>query len=114
VDAINPVVKAAPVPLPAVLPRTIEGINELVTELETDGKGMPVLLRQYLKLNARLIAFNVDPDFGDALDALMMVDLTTVDRVILSRYLGRDDGERFLARHRESTGADARRASRAG
>lgn len=51
---------------------------------------VPVLLRQYLKLNAKLIGFNVDRDFGDALDALMMVDLADVDPAILNRYLGRD------------------------
>ena len=58
-----------------------------------------MLLRQYLKLNARLLGFNVDPAFGEALDALMLVDLTTVDLPILHRYLGRIDATRFLAYH---------------
>jgi putative hemolysin len=60
---------------------------------------LPVLLRQYLKLNARLIAFNIDSNFGGALDALMMVDLCAVDRPILNRYLGREGAECFLATH---------------
>lgn len=51
---------------------------------------MPVLLRQYLRLNATLLGFNVDPAFGDVLDALMMVDLARVDPAILARYVGRD------------------------
>jgi hypothetical protein len=63
---------------------------------------MPVLLRQYLKLSARLLGFNVDRQFGDALDALMMVDLTTVDRAMLDRYLGRDEAEAFLGRHAQT------------
>ena len=46
---------------------------------------MPVLLRQYLQLNASLLGFNVDPAFGDALDALMMVDLTRVPVRTLQR-----------------------------
>jgi hypothetical protein len=58
-----------------------------------------VLLRQYLKLNAHLIGFNVDPNFKDALDALMIVDLTTVDRAILARYLGRGGAAAFLRFH---------------
>ena len=74
---------------------------------ESDGKGVPILLRQYLKLNARLIGFNVDPNFGDALDALMMVDLAVVDPAILSRYLGREDAARFLARHHRDRSAHA-------
>ena len=51
------------------------------------------------ELNARLLGFNVDPQFGDALDALMMVDLTQVDAAILARYLGREGARQFLAHH---------------
>jgi putative hemolysin len=98
VQAINPKAQASNRDT-AVIPRSLDEINRLVMKSERDGKGMPVLLRQYLKLNARLLGFNVDPDFGSALDALMMVDLTTVDRSILNRYLGADDAERFLALH---------------
>lgn len=78
------------------VPASMEEVSRLVSR---DSKGVPVLLRQYLKLNARLAGFSVDPDFGDALDALMIVDLTTVDRSILNRYLGRDEAERYLAYH---------------
>ena len=68
---------------------------------------MPVLLRQYLRLNASLLGFNVDPAFGDALDALMMVDLTRVQPNILERYLGRTGAVRFLAHHRDPERSDA-------
>jgi hypothetical protein len=61
--------------------------------------GMPVLLRQYLKLNAKLLGFNVDPDFGDVLDGLMLVDLTKVQRAILVRYMGRGEAAQFLEHH---------------
>ena len=105
VEAINPRVMN-PAPAQAI-PRSIEEANRLVTAAERDGKGVPVLLRQYLKLNAKLLGFNVDPHFGDALDALMLVDLTTVDAAILNRYLGRQEAARFLARHRASTSAHA-------
>ncbi len=64
---------------------------------------MPVLLRQYLQLNASLLGFNVDPAFGDALDALMMVDLTRVPVRTLQRYLGRRDAATFLAHHQRET-----------
>ena len=92
----------APEGTAAVLPRSIDEASALVSRLEADGKGVPVLLRQYLKLNARLIGFNVDPDFGDALDALMMVDLTAVQPSILGRYLGKHAATSFVARHRTS------------
>jgi putative hemolysin len=97
VEAINPARPSAPL---LAVPTSIEDMNRLVSRSETDNKGVPILLRQYLKLNARLIAFNVDPTFGDALDALMFVDLTRVDRSILKRYLGQDAAGRYLAFHR--------------
>lgn len=77
----------------------VDQVDELVSEVEADRRGMPILLRQYLKLNAKLLAFNVDPDFGDVLDGLMLADLTTVNRQILTRYMGRGAAGRFLAHH---------------
>jgi hypothetical protein len=68
---------------------------------------VPILLRQYLKLNAKLLGFNVDPQFGDALDALMMVDLAAVDSAILNRYFGREETVRFLEFHRARRAANA-------
>ena len=105
VEAINPrLVNPAPA---RAIPRSVEEANQLVTEAESDGKGVPILLRQYLKLDAKLIGFNVDPQFGDALDALMMVDLTKVDAAILNRYMGRHATAQFLARHRAVQSAHA-------
>jgi hypothetical protein len=49
---------------PQAIPRSVEEANRLVTEAEGDGKGVPILLRQYLKLNAKLLGFNVDLHFG--------------------------------------------------
>jgi putative hemolysin len=69
------------------------------SRLEGDPRAMPVLLRQYLKLNARVLGFSVDPSFGDALDALMMIDLLRVDGRILRRYFGREEAAAFLQRH---------------
>jgi putative hemolysin len=47
----------------------------------------PALLRHYLNLNARLIGFNVDRDFANALDVLMMVELASVTAAARRRYL---------------------------
>lgn len=79
-------------------PAGVQELDALIAGQEPDGKGVPVLLRQYLRLNAKLLAFNIDHAFGDALDALMMVDLGDVDRAILTRYFGRDGAARVLDR----------------
>jgi putative hemolysin len=75
---------------------SVDDVDELVAEVEADRASMPILLRQYLKLNAKLLAFNVDPDFSDVLDGLMLADLTTVDRALLKRYMGREQAAAFL------------------
>lgn len=49
---------------------------------------MPVLLRQYLNLNGRLLAFSVDPNFNNTLDGLVLVDLDNVEPQTLARYMG--------------------------
>jgi putative hemolysin len=107
IEAINPV-DVQPAPLSSIaIPRSIDEANRLVARAQADGDGVPILLRQYLKLNARLLGFNVDPNFGDALDALMMVDLAAVDPAILNRYFGRQGAARFLVRHRDRRPAHA-------
>jgi putative hemolysin len=81
------------------IPTDANEADRLIARLEPDGKGMPVLLRQYLKLNARALAFSVDPAFGHVVDALMTVDLPSVDRRVLRRYLGHDGAAQYLAHH---------------
>lgn len=94
-------------PRVGAIPRTVEEADALVSKLENEGHGMPVLLRHYLKLNARLLGFNVDPAFGEALDALMMVDLAKVDSRILRRYFGPADARAFLEHHTAQFSAHA-------
>lgn len=78
-------------------------LDEVVADLEPDQKGVPVLLRQYLKLGARFLSFNVDRDFGRAIDALMVVDLTQTEERILGRYMGRGAVRHFLQFHRAAS-----------
>ena len=42
----------------------------------SDGKyRLPVLVRKYFSCSARLLCFNVDPDFTDSLDGLILLRL---------------------------------------
>lgn len=82
---------------------SLDEINELVRELEADGKPMPVLLRQYLKLNGQLMGFNVDPDFGNVLDGLILIDVPAVDPRILKKYFGKEASEQFRKHHGMTT-----------
>lgn len=75
-----------------------EQLSEVVASIEPDGKGLPVLLRQYLRLGGRLLAFNVDPAFSNVLDGLVLVDLLGTDRTLLDRYLTPEGARACLAR----------------
>ena len=77
----------------------IEDVSRMVRQIERDSKGVPILLKQYLKLGGRLLAFSADKQFNDALDGLIMVDLRASDPRVLARYMGKEGAEAFLARH---------------
>ena len=77
----------------------LKEVSSLIAEIETDKQGIPVLLRHYIKLGGRLLGFNIDPKFSDALDGLILVDLARTDKKILERYLGKEDTATFLDFH---------------
>jgi putative hemolysin len=77
----------------------LEHVSGLVSDLEPDAKTVPVLLKHYLKLNGRLIAFNVDESFGGCLDGLIVVDLTKTDPKLLAAYMGEEGAKQFLQYH---------------
>lgn len=73
-----------------------QGLSQLVADIEVDGKGIPVLLRQYLKLNGKILSFGVDKHFGDVLDCLILVDIFKTPERSLKRYLGKDAYDKML------------------
>lgn len=75
----------------------LDVLSGAVSEIEPDGKGIPVLIRQYLKLGGRVLTFNRDQDFGDAIDGLMLVDLAATPERVLRKYMGEEGCKRFFA-----------------
>ena len=72
----------------AALVRDADDVSALVSEIEGDRKGLPILLRHYLRLNAFLLSFNLDASFGNCIDGLIVVDMRTAEPALLRRYLG--------------------------
>jgi len=87
------------------MPQDVDDLSKLIADLESDGKGVPILVKQYLKTGGRLVACNVDRHFADALDALIVVDLRTAPAPLLERYLGKVGALAFTAWHGSSRGA---------
>lgn len=77
----------------------VDDISALVSEVEKDQKGIPILLRHYLKMNGRILAFNVDYSFGQCLDGLIVVDLLKSDQRLLKAYLTEEGLQSFLDYH---------------
>ncbi|MCE0494175.1 lysophospholipid acyltransferase family protein [Vibrio salinus] len=76
----------------------VQLLSKVISRMD-DGKGVPVLLRQYLGLNGKFVCFNVDADFNDALDGLIVVDLRKVEEKTLARYMGPDAAGHYLQHH---------------
>lgn len=84
--------------------KDIDDISAMIAEIEPDKKGVPTLLRHYVKLNARFLSFNVDADFSDVLDGLMVVDLLETDPKTLKFFMGSQDAvDRFYQHHQHET-----------
>ena len=52
--------------------------DKIIDELEPGSLRLPVLIKKYLKQNARLVAFNVDPLFNNAIDGLMYIRIADI------------------------------------
>jgi hypothetical protein len=79
--------------------RDLDELAEPISDVEEDGKGLPILLRQYAKVGGRLVGFNLDRKFSDVVDGLMIVDLRQTDPSVLDRYMGREGYAGFRQFH---------------
>ncbi len=69
------------------------GMDELsasISDIEHDGKGIPILLKQYVRMGGTVLSFNIDRKFSNVLDALIMLDLRTTDPVRVKPYISLD------------------------
>jgi hypothetical protein len=81
----------------------LDALSVPISDMEADGKSLPILLKQYLRLGGRLLGFNLDPDFADALDGLVLVDLRRTDPVVLQRYMKPQGAAEFFEYHQSKT-----------
>lgn len=81
---------------------SLEEINERIADLETELKGIPVLLKQYLRLGGKILAFSQDASFNHVVDALILVDITQTDPKIFQRYMGKKELEEYLLYHQKA------------
>jgi len=52
--------------------------DKIIDEIEPGNLRLPVLIKKYIKQNARVVAFNVDPLFNNAVDGLMYIRISDI------------------------------------
>jgi putative hemolysin len=79
--------------------RDLDELAEPISDVEEDGKGLPILIKQYAKVSGRLVGFNLDRKFSDVVDGLVIVDLRQTDPAVLERYMGKEGYAGFRRFH---------------
>jgi len=77
--------------------RTLDDISAVISGVEPDGKGVPVLVKHYLKLRGSFVGFAIDPDFNNALDGLIVVDIRNMEDRQLLQYFGESGKQRIIS-----------------
>ena len=54
----------------------VDCFDKFMLRLSNGDYRLPTLFKKYLRLNAKFLCFNIDPDFNDTLDALLLLKFT--------------------------------------
>ena len=66
---------------------TVDKFDRYVLKLSNGDYRMPTLFKKYLKINSKFLCFNVDPDFNDTLDGLLLLKFTDYPKEELDMML---------------------------
>ncbi|HTV18716.1 MAG TPA: GNAT family N-acyltransferase, partial [Polyangiaceae bacterium] len=80
---------------PALQEADIKTLSRRISQLEPDQKGLPILIKEYVKLGGQFLGFSVDADFQDAMDGFVVVNLDRTSAKLLSLHMGPENYERF-------------------
>ncbi|MFC2115281.1 GNAT family N-acyltransferase [Bacteroidota bacterium] len=72
--------------------------DRIIKDIETAQNNMPILLKKYLKQNGKIVGFNIDPKFNNALDGLLVLDLFDVPPGTIAALSKEVDDEDLLER----------------
>ncbi len=72
--------------------------DKFIKDVDTSNFNMPVLLKKYLKQNGKIVGFNIDPKFNNALDGLLIMDLFDVPLETISSLSKEINDESILDR----------------
>jgi hypothetical protein len=58
--------------------KNMKDLDSQISEIEATHAKVPILLKKYISQNSKIIGFNIDPKFNDALDGFLVMDLQNV------------------------------------
>ncbi len=80
---------------------TVDKFDKFMFRLSNGTNRLPTLFKKYLKLNAKFLCFNVDPDFNDTLDALLFLTFTDFpEDEVMPLFRDSSDEEKEIVRKR--------------
>lgn len=66
---------------------SVDKFDRYIMKLSNGDYRMPTLFKKYLKINSQFLCFNVDPDFNDTLDGLLLLKFTDYPKEELDMML---------------------------
>ena len=80
---------------------SVDKFDKFMFRLSNGNYRLPTLFKKYLKLNAKFLCFNVDPDFNDTLDALLFLTFTDFpEDEVMPLFRDSSDVEKEIVRKR--------------
>jgi putative hemolysin len=76
----------------------LHSLDKFIGDIDQYNSGLPVLLKKYLGLNAKIVAFNVDPKFNDCIDGLLILDIFDVPKTTVESLLKEVNDTSLLTR----------------
>ncbi len=58
----------------------LSSLDKFIADVDQNNHGLPVLLKKYLGLNAKIVAFNVDPKFNNCVDGMLVLDIYDIPK----------------------------------
>ena len=66
---------------------TVEKFDRYMMKLSNGDYRLPTLFKKYLKLQSKFLCFNIDPDFNDTLDGLLLLKFSDIPESELSMLI---------------------------
>jgi putative hemolysin len=67
--------------------QSLSDLQNLLAEIDAAENKIPILLKHYLRLGGKIVGFNIDTQFGNAIDALLAVELSAIPQAMKAKFM---------------------------